>query len=105
MDVLTRSKMLLGLGDSTESDELLTLYSEIVLEELNSFIEGVETYPTNLVAQMTVYKFQRRGTEPLASADYSGSRETFINNYPFNIANQLKNLIAKHGSNRRLRTL
>lgn len=96
--VIEKSKLLLGLTDNTE-DALLELYREIAEEELSTV---TNTFPPNLVAQMVVVKYQKKGIESVSSAQYSESRETFFLDYPTPIVNQIK---ALQRQNRKLKSL
>lgn len=98
MDVIQKAKILLELNDSSQ-DALLELYKSIAEEELSSF---TQTFPSNLLAQMVVYKYQKKGLEAISSAQYSDTRETFYLDYPTPILNQIK---ALQRANRKLVTL
>lgn len=100
MELLERIKRLLDIVGN-EHDELLELYVEIAEEEVLDYCGDV-AIPDNLIAQMVVIKFQRRGTESLSNSNYAGNGETFLQDYPSNIINRLERL---KRSNRRLRTL
>lgn len=104
METINKAKILLGISKdfSEETNEILSLLKEITEEELSFYCgEGVQPSET-LMAQLVVIKYQRRGTETLISADYSASKESYINGYPSYIANQLK-LLGSRG--KRLKTL
>ncbi len=100
MELLERVKRLLDLvGD--EYNELLEIYIEIAEEEILDYCGDV-AIPDNLIAQMVVIKFQRKGTESLSNSNYSGNGETFLSDYPAHIIKRLETLKKK---SRRLRTL
>lgn len=100
MELLARIKRLLDIvGD--EHDELLELYIEIVEEEILDFCGDV-AIPENLIAQMVVIKFQRKGTESVSSSNYAGNGEVYLKEYPDHIERRLKTLRRK---NRRLKSL
>jgi len=88
MEVIQKAKILLELNDSSQ-DALLELYKSIAEEELSSFTQNA---PSNLLAQMVVYKFQKKGMEAVSSAQYSDTRETYYLDYPTPIVNQIKAL-------------
>ena len=98
MEVIQKAKLLLELNDSSQ-DALLELYKSIAEEELSSFTKD---FPPNLLAQMIVYKFQKKGMEAVSSAQYSDTRETFFLDYPTPIVNQIK---ALQRANRKLVSL
>ena len=100
MELLERIKRLLDIVGN-EHDELLELYVEIAEEEVLDYCGDV-AIPENLIAQIVVIKFQRRGTESLSNSNYAGNGETFLKDYPSNIINRLERL---KRSNRRLRTV
>ena len=100
MELLERIKRLLDLVED-EYDELLELYIEIAEEEIIDYC-GEVAIPENLIAQMVVIKFQRKGTESLSNSNYAGNGETFLKDYPTNILDRLERL---KKANRRLRTL
>lgn len=100
MELLERVKRLLDLvGD--EYNELLEIYIEIAEEEIFDYCGDV-AIPDNLIAQMVVIKYQRKGTESLSNSNYSGNGETFLSDYPAHIIKRLETLKKK---SRRLRTL
>ena len=100
MELLERIKRLLDIVGN-EHDELLELYVEIAEEEIIDYC-GEVAIPENLIAQMVVIKFQRRGTESLSNSNYAGNGETFLQDYPSYILTRIESL---KKSNRRLRTL
>ena len=100
MELLERIKRLLDIVGN-EHDELLELYVEIAEEEVLDYCGDV-AIPDNLIAQMVVIKFQRRGTESLSNSNYAGNGETFLQDYPSYILTRIESL---KKSNRRLRTL
>ena len=100
MELLERIKRLLDIvGD--EYNELLEIYIEIAEEEVLDYCGDV-AIPDNLIAQMVVIKYQRKGTESLSNSNYSGNGETFLKDYPTHIVNRIEQLKKK---SRRLRTL
>lgn len=101
MELLEKIKRLLGIVGE-EQDELLDLYIEIAEEEVIAYC-GEVAIPENLIAQMVVIKFQRKGTEALSNANYSGNGEVYLPDYPNYILRRLEDL--KANSKRRLRTL
>ena len=100
MELLESIELLLDLvGD--EYDELLEIYIEIAEEEIFDYCGDV-AIPDNLIAQMVVIKYQRKGTESLSNSNYSGNGETLLKDYPTHIVNRIEQLKKK---SRRLRTL
>lgn len=101
--VLEKVKLLNGLVDNPKYDDLINLYIEMAEEEVRDYCGSTVTIPPTLTIQMVNIKFQRRGTEALSNANYSGNGEVYLNDYPANILRRLEDL--KDKSKRRLRTL
>jgi hypothetical protein len=101
--VLDKVKLLNGLKDNPQYDDIINLYIEMAEEEVVDYCGSTVNIPPSLIVQMTNIKFQRRGTEALSNTNYSGNGEVYLNDYPANILRRLEDL--KDKSKRRLRTL
>lgn len=101
--ILDNVKLLNGLSANPAYDDLINLYIEMAEEEVVDYCGATVEIPPSLITQMVNIKFQRRGTEALSNANYSGNGEVYLNDYPANILRRLDDL--KDKSKRRLRTL
>lgn len=101
--ILDNIKLLTGASDSPETDKLLNLYIQMAEEEVVEYCGSGVTIPPSLIVQMVEIKYQRKGTEALSNANYSGNGEVYLPDYPANILRRLEDL--KANSKRKLRTL
>lgn len=90
--MINKLKQLLDIASSDNSrDELLELLLELSEGEVKSYcgiesIEGLE----NTVVEIAVIKFNRRGSEGVASESYSGASYAYIDDYPVHIRSALR---------------
>ena len=88
--MLNNIKLLLGITDSSK-DELINLLINNAIEEIqlytkNENICGCES----LIQDITIYNFNRLGSEGLDSESYSGVRFDYSSDYPESIVRRLK---------------
>lgn len=93
-------KVLLGITDD-KRDRLINVLIKSVTQELKSLTNAKEI-PENLIIDMVIVRYDRRGSETLSTASYNGQTENYVSIYPSYIQNQITDLKNK---NRRLRTL
>ena len=101
MELINNIKLLAGINDNNQ-DELINLLINIVTQEINVRTNNIKEIPESLLIQMVVIKYQRRGSEALTNASYSGDSETFNNSYPKYILDAIEEL---KRTNRRLRSI
>lgn len=102
MELLNNIKLLAGINDDNQND-LISLLIFITREEIVSKTKAnPDKIPDSLLIQMVVIKYQRRGSEALTNASYSGDSETFNNSYPKYILDAIEEL---KRTNRRLRSI
>ena len=99
-ELIENIKLLAGITDDNK-DKIIDLLINITTEEIKARTNAKEI-PDSLLIQMVVIKYQRRGSEALTNASYSGDSETFNNSYPKYIFDALEEL---KRNNRRLRSL
>lgn len=91
-------KLLLGILNS-EKDEVLQLLIRQATFEVKSFTNRDDVANLkDIILQIAIIKYNRMGTEGLASESYSGSSYSYIDTYPENIIKTLKKM-------RRLKTI
>jgi hypothetical protein len=79
-------KLLLGIAD-TSKDALLTLLTSIAEDEVKAYCNIVDI-PANLgnvIAEIVVIKYNRIGSEGIASQNFSGAAESFTDSYPASV--------------------
>lgn len=93
-EVIQKVKLLQGIKDNNK-DEVLEIFFDIVLDEIIEFIGfdiALEKISQSLLVKMINFKYSRQGTETLASYNYSGVSETFLEGYPEDIKQSLESL-------------
>lgn len=93
-EVIQKVKLLQGIKDDNK-DEVLEIFFDIVLDEIREFIGfdiALEKISQSLLVKMLNFKYSRQGTETLASYNYSGVSETFLEGYPEDIKQSLESL-------------
>lgn len=91
-------KLLLGILND-QKDEVLELLIRQATFEVKSFTNRDDVANLkDLILQIAIIKYNRMGTEGLASESYSGSSYSYIDTYPDNIIKALKRM-------RRLKTI
>lgn len=93
-EVIQKVKLLQGIKDNNK-DEVLEIFFDIVLDEIIEFIGfdiALEKISQSLLVKMLNFKYSRQGTETLASYNYSGVSETFLEGYPEDIKQSLESL-------------
>lgn len=93
-EVIEKVKLLQGIKDYNK-DEVLEIFFDIVLDEIREFIGfdiALEKISQSLLVKMLNFKYSRQGTETLASYNYSGVSETFLEGYPEDIKQSLESL-------------
>ena len=86
MDILAQVKLITGKTD----DSLITLLidktkAELVLYCKTDYISSWD----NLVADIVIYKLNTLNTDGITAQSYNGVSETYSNDYPVHIKNQL----------------
>ena len=90
--MINKFKTLLGIELSDESlDDTLKLLLEMAEDEVKAYcgidnISGLE----NTVLDIAVIKFNRRGSEGVASESFSGAAFAYIDDYPVHIKSVLR---------------
>lgn len=86
MDILAQVKLITGKTD----DSLITLLIEKTKAELVLYCKTdyVSAWD-NLIADIVCYKLNTLNTDGIGSQSYNGVSETYINDYPINIKQQL----------------
>ena len=81
---MTQIQKLQVLIGRTDKDALLTVLLEQAQEEFKQLCnrEDIPANAENIVNDMVVEKYNRFGTEGLAAQSFSGTSETFSDNYP-----------------------
>lgn len=89
MELLENIKTLTNKTD----DRLISLILFKTKLEIENYIdkEYVDKYD-NLLIDMVVFKLNRLGTEGLVSQSYSGVSESYLDDYPKYIINQLEKI-------------
>lgn len=91
-------KLLLGILND-QKDEVLELLIRQATFEVKSYTNRDDVANLkDLILQIAIIKYNRMGTEGLASESYSGSSYSYIDTYPDNIIKHLKRM-------RRLKTI
>lgn len=90
MTLLEQTKLLISLSDSTK-DALLELLIQKTKDEVLLYTNKTEYLETmdNVVIDIVVIKYNRIGSEGLASQSYSGASESYLTEYPDYINKQL----------------
>lgn len=99
-ELIENIKLLAGITTNNQ-DKLIDLLINITEGEVREKTKATEI-PESLLIQMVVIKYQRRGSESLTNASYSGDSETYNNSYPKYILDAIEELKKR---NRKLRTL
>ena len=91
--VIDKVKTLQNIKDDKKDDILDILY-DMVIDEIKEVIGDIviESKLQSLVLKMLNFKYSRQGTETLASYNYSGVSETFLEGYPEDIRLSLERL-------------
>ena len=89
--MIDKVKLLLGLTDSSK-DELIEVLIDGAVEDAvaitgNKYIQ--DELP-NTIVKMVVYNYNRLGTEGLENESYSGITYNYLDGYPQDILNTLK---------------
>lgn len=93
-EVIQKVKLLQDIKDDSKN-EVLEIFFDIVLDEIREFIGfdiALEKISQSLLVKMLNFKHSRQGTETLASYNYSGVSETFLEGYPEDIKQSLESL-------------
>nr|UVN08379.1 MAG: protein of unknown function DUF3199 [Bacteriophage sp.] len=94
--VIDNVKILQNIKDDKKDDILDILY-DLVIDEIKEIVGDIviESKLQSLVLKMLNFKYSRQGTETLASYNYSGVSETFLEGYPEDIRQSLERLKPK----------
>lgn len=87
--MLDNLKLILGVG--ADKNAILALILDVVTQEFLDYTnrEDLPNGANAVVLQMAVIRYNRIGSEGLASQGYSGVSESYIDGYPDNIRKQL----------------
>ena len=92
MTILQRVKTLLGLATlDISKDAILNILIEDSTQEFLNYTNCVTAPLTadTTISQMVIYKYNRQGSEGLASTSYSGISESYLTDYPDNLIKQM----------------
>ena len=89
--MIDKVKLLLGLNDASKDDLIEVLIDGAVEDAVaitgNKYIQ--DELP-NTIVKMVVYNYNRLGTEGLENESYSGITYNYLDGYPQDILNTLK---------------
>lgn len=90
--MLNKIKLLIGITDNSKDELLLTLIDQAT-NELITFTHNPKCVPImeNTIIEMAIYKYNRLGSEGLASEGYSGVSFSYTTDYPESILRSLRN--------------
>ena len=84
--MLENIKILLGDAAANFTDDVITLFYEMSLNEVETYCNRVADNELEMIAQrITTIKLMRMNTEGLQSQSYSGVSESYIDGYPADI--------------------
>jgi hypothetical protein len=90
LSTLQRVKTILGITDTLQ-DAILTVLVEDTEQEFADYCNRIDIPDTacNVLAQMTVYRYNRLNAEGIASQGYSGVSQSYEADYSRSIISQL----------------
>ena len=88
--IIDNVKLLLDVSD-TSKDDLLALLISMVQDEVSAYcnIDDIPAALDSIIVQIVVIKYNRLGAEGVASQNFNGASESFIDLYPAPILSAL----------------
>ena len=84
--MVEKIKLLLGDASANFSDELITLYYDMSITEIEAYCNReADTELKNIAERLTIVRLNRINAEGLSSQSYSGNSESYIDGYPADI--------------------
>ncbi len=88
--MLKKLKLLLGITDNSK-DELLRILLDFTAQEVVNYTHNYQLDKLeNVIISISVWKYNRIGSEGLNSENYSGVTFNYLSEYPDNILKQLQ---------------
>lgn len=84
--MVEKIKLLLGDASANFSDELITLYYDMSIAEIEAYCNRTVDKELEIIAQkMTIIKLNRMNSEGLQSQSFNGVSANYIDGYPADI--------------------
>lgn len=86
-ELLEKAQLLLNVDD----EEVLEIYVDQAIQEAANFThnDDIESYSASIL-NMVIYKYQKRGSEALASESFGGVSLGYLDDYPETILKELR---------------